>query len=313
MRSRRFVFALSLAVLALAPAPAAAQRASERVPGRPGLVPDSPKAAIRCLAQAYNERSLERFGSVLSADYRFHFAVGDAAGAGYLNGFDRTHEMRAARSLFTGVDENGAPARIVARSLRVTVGGMDEGADPEHPDSLASYRVVVVRRMALRVTTPSGERIELLPADHIFYLVRGDAAQCAAGQPALANRWYIRRWMEDWHAVEQALAATDGRCEEAGNAATDPALAAAFGVRALDSPLCPTLEVACDLPTAEPATLEVYDLQGRRLARQVLHPSAPGTMRVPAGSGARFPPGAYWLRLSQGQRPPSRRMVIVAR
>jgi hypothetical protein len=313
MSSRRFAFALFAMSFLVLPAPASAQRAVERVPGRPRLAPDSPKAAIRCLAQAYNERSIGRFEGLLSADYRFHFSAGDSAGSGYLNAFDRGHELRSARRLFTGVDENGEPAGIIAKTLRVTVGGMDEGADPEHPDSLSAYRVVVARQMTMRITREKGETMVGLPADQIFYLVRGDVAQRVEGQPGLATRWYIRRWMEDVRAVEKALAATDGHCEDAEKMAAGAALAGAFGVRALDSPLCPTLDVVCDLPTAEPATLEVYDLQGRRVARQELHPSAPGTVRVQAGSGQRFAPGAYWLRLTQGRRAPSKRMVIVAR
>lgn len=282
-------------------------------PAASRTAPVTPRAAIRCFAEAYESRSVEQLGALFSADYRFHFSSGDRAGAGYLRGADRDFELRAANGIFKGVHTKDVDRPGVQR-IGVSVGGMEEGADPEHPDSLSHYRVVVVHRLAFKIQVTDDEINEALAADHVFHLVRGDVAQRVEGQPGGADRWYIRRWMENIREVEEQLAGTDGRCEETGApAAADGALAGVLAVRALDTPLCPTLEVACDLPVMAPATLEVYDLQGRRLAKQVLNPSAPGTVRVQAGAGQRFAPGAYWLRLTQAGRPPGRRLVVVAR
>ena len=308
MRAIPLVFAFAALVAAPAvPATAAdAARAPRTRPDvRARVVPSTPRGAIRGFAAAYEEGSSERVAALLSADYRFHFSAGDRAGEGYLNGFDREHELEAVAGFF---------GRLGGMRVRVTVGGLEEGADPEHPDSLSHYRVVVARRFAFDMRDDSGQVTESLPAEHIFYLVRGDVAQRVDGQPGGADRWYIRRWMEDVHFVEKQLAGTDGRCEEAEQlAAEGGALAGVLAVRALDVPLCPTLDVVCDLPRAAPAALEVYDLQGRRLAKQVLNPTAPGPVRVQAGSGQRFAPGAYWLRLTQAGLPPGRRLVVVAR
>lgn len=296
-------------LLLLAASPASSQAPPAHRTGRERSPANSPTTTIRAMARAYNERSVETLDGLLTADYRFHFSDGDSSGLGYVNGFDRAHELESARSMLEGDPGSQLP---MARSIRVTVGEMESGPDPEHPDSLSHYRVVVVHRMNIRILGQGGEKLGSLPADQIFHLVRGDVAQRTERQVASPTRWYVRRWLEDIHAFERTLAATAGRCEEmTARAAVD--VTGAFGVRALDSPLCPTLDVVCDLPGSENAVLEVYDVQGRRLARRDLAVAAPGAVRVQAGSGARFAPGAYWLRLTQGRRPASHRMVVVAR
>ena len=295
--------ALVLVLLSLA-VPAGAAREPRSKP-LPPVIPASPASAVRELARAYNARSVDGLDALYSGDYRFHFSAGDKAGEGYLNGFDREHDLESARSLFDG-------RRVQIQRMKITTGRFEESADPEHPDSLLHYRVVVAPAFRFDITANDTLQLESLETTQIFYLVRGDVAQLAPGQSASAGRWYIRRWMEDLRAVEKALAGTDGRCEAAAQDAVLP-VAGVLGVRAINVPLCPTLEVVCDLPSAAPATLEVYDVQGRRLARQELRPTAPGPLRVLAGGGQRFAPGAYWLRLLQAGHPPGKRLVIVAR
>lgn len=307
MRAQAFAFA----VLALLGAvPASSRPAPERPESARRVAPDTPKAAVRALVQAYNERSVRKLEALMSADYRFHISAGDTLSRYFLNGLDRRTEMGSAKVLFEGLVVDGKVVKRPAERITITLGRLEEGADPEHPDSMSHYRVVVAHKLGFSIV--DDDTMESLPADQVFCLVRGDVAQRLDGQPGLANRWYIRRWLENLTAVEKRLAGIDGHCEEAA----DPAVgtpAGVFGVRALDSPLCATLDVACDLPSAEPATLEVFDLQGRRMAKQVLRPTAPGTVRIQAGAGARFAPGAYWLRLTQGRRPASKRLVLVAR
>lgn len=308
MKSPHAALVLALFLLCLA-VPAFAAR-EERAPAPPSVVPTSPKSAVRELARAYTARSVEGLAALYSADYRFHFSAGDSAGAGYLRGLPRDEDLASAVAMLRSYTSPEGVTVPGVKRVRITAGPLEEGADPEHPDSLLHYRVVVANHFEFDIV--AYDTLQTRPSTQIFYLVRGDVAQLAPGQRASANRWYIRRWLEDVRAVEQALAATDGRCEENEALAAAP-LAGVFGVRALNTPLCPTLEVVCDLPRAEPATLEVYDLQGRRLARQELRPTQPGPMRLLAGGGRHFAPGAYWLRLLQAGQAPSKRMVIVAR
>lgn len=308
MNARRAVLVFVLSACVAAPALAAAPRRD----AKPPLRPVSPQNTVRCLADAYEHMSLDEFSSLLSADYVFHFSTGDSTGRGFLNGFDREHEIGSAKGLFNlypGTEDS--PNRVV--SIRTSAGRLEESPDPEHPDSISHYRVVVARNFGIDMKTAGNEEMQSLAATEVFYLVRGDVARLVEGQVPLAGRWYIRRWMEDVDAFAKSMAGRDGHCDEPSPAGAESVLPAVFGVRPVDSPLCPTLEVVCDLPTAEPATLEVFDLQGRRLAKQELRPPGPGPMRIAAGSGQRFAPGAYWLRLTQGRRVPSKRLVVVAR
>ena len=201
-------------------------------------------------------------------------------------------------------------------SMNVTARDLEVGPDPEHPDSMSHYQVVVAHRMSYRFVEGEGDSSDIMvneTGDQIFYLVRGDAALLAPGQRGGRDRWYIRHWFEDIARLRARLGEADGQCEETTTAGL-PTLALALGMRALDSPLCSTLKLACDLPGSEPATLEVFDVAGRRLARRELLPTSAGsTLQVEAGSGMRFAPGAYFLRLTQGNRAPSRKMVLVAK
>ena len=292
-----------------APSPATATALAE-----PGFAARTPAATVTRLADAYNHRSIDRMDALLTADYRFHFSEADAAGSNFTNGLSRENEMLATRRLFAFPPADTSIHRPQIDRMAISVGAVDEGVDPEHPDSTCQYRVVIAHEYRLRLVFTNGDSTTTKPALHVFHVVRGDAAVRMPGQPADTTHWYIRRWLEDMDAVTIALGSVDGECTggpEAGQtAAVAPSL---VGLRAIGVPLCSTLKVLCDLPGSEPALLEVYDVQGRRLAQRTLSPQTPGSELVEAGNGKRFLPGVYWVRLVQGRRPPVTRMVVVAR
>jgi hypothetical protein len=92
-----------------------------------------------------------------------------------------------------------------------------------------------------------------------------------------------------------------------------PIAVSALAIRPLLNPACPRLEVTCDLPGAEPARVEVYDVAGRLVNRRDVPVAAAGRVTVEAGAGTSLRPGVYWVRLGQAARRPSTRMVVVAR
>jgi len=148
------------------------------------------------------------------------------------------------------------------------------------------------------------------PALHVFHLVRGDAAVRAEGQPTDHGRWYVRRWLEDVEGLTLALAENRGRCGEPAPRPRAPARSEGstrpagtpvdLAIHPLGNPACPTVDLTCDLPGSEPALLDLPN-------------PPPGTVRVEAGAGARIVPGVYWVRLSQGARRPTTKMIVVAR
>jgi hypothetical protein len=300
------VSALVLATMATLTAPPASSQTSYPA--------TSPTATITRLAEAYDARSVPRMDALLTADYRFHFSRSDLSGSAWANGLSREFDMRSTTNLFAlNPVETGNPDSPRLDSLYVLVGAVEAGVDPEHPDSSCQYRVAIAHDFRLRLVFTDGRATMLTPSLHVFHVVRGDAAVCMPGQPADTSHWYIRRWIEDVDAITIALSRMDGECTGGAEESQPVAIAPGIvGLRAIGAPLCPTLKVLCDLPGSEPAVLEVYDVLGRRLARRVVTPQSPGSVLVEAGSGRHFTPGAYWVRLTQGRRPPVTRPVTVA-
>jgi hypothetical protein len=88
-----------------------------------------------------------------------------------------------------------------------------------------------------------------------------------------------------------------------------PAPAAALSL-ALDGahPIQGSIVARVGLASSEPARLELFDIGGRRVAAQVV---AGTSGRVEVQRSGSFAPGLYWLRLSQGARSVSTRLVVV--
>jgi len=65
------------------------------------------------------------------------------------------------------------------------------------------------------------------------------------------------------------------------------------------------------LPTAAPTTLEVYDLQGRRVAVPVTREVQEiGVHRIPLGTSG-WRPGVYYCRLSSADQVLTRKFVLL--
>ena len=81
----------------------------------------------------------------------------------------------------------------------------------------------------------------------------------------------------------------------------------AFALRPLANPVAGALRVACSLPSAEPATLTLFDVTGRVCARQRI--AAAGIRSVTLAE--RVPPGLYVVQLTQQGRRLSARIAVV--
>lgn len=291
---------------------------------RPAITPsasalaNTPTGALQALAAAYSEKSLEKVAGLFANDYQFSSTSMESVAV--MQNFGRDRELQTTGALFHGLVMNGKLVQPGADSIRIRIAGGSEAADPEHPDSVATYRLVAVRDFTFRIFVPGMDTLEATPALHVFHLVRGDAAVLAAGQSADTTRWYIRRWLEDMSGLAIALAKQKGDCEpqpvkrargEEKLPAT-PMSPLALAIHALGNPACPTMDVMCDLPSTESARLEVYDIMGRRVNQQTIAIGAAGTQRLQAGVGADIKPGAYWIRLTQGRRHATR-MIVVAK
>jgi hypothetical protein len=89
-------------------------------------------------------------------------------------------------------------------------------------------------------------------------------------------------------------------------------LALVFGLEgARPNPAVGPLTVAFTLARAEPATLELLDVSGRRIIARDLGNFGPGRHEIRLGECGCTPPGMYWLRLAQAGRSLVRRAVVV--
>jgi hypothetical protein len=278
-----------------------------------------PQAALERLADGYRDLSPDSVAATLTADFLFH-SIGDSL-AGFVSGASRDDEVGVVRSLMRGVIRGGDTLMAPADSVGMTLDGISEGVDPEHPDSTQHYRVLTVHRFEFGVRTTRGVRFIASSKLHVFHAVRGDVALLTPEQPVDSTRWYLRRWLEDVTGVNAELAQRQGDCGEApapvagprSASGGTPAVPTVLAVRALTSPACAKLEIRCDLPGREPARVEVYDVSGRRVNQREVAVAAAGTMTIEAGHGATLYPGVYWVRIGQGQRTPATRMVVVAK
>ncbi len=69
--------------------------------------------------------------------------------------------------------------------------------------------------------------------------------------------------------------------------------------------------VLLSLPDAEPATLELFDVAGRRLWSREVGSLGAGEHTVGVGDGARLPVGVYLARLRQGAQAATARIVVI--
>jgi hypothetical protein len=77
------------------------------------------------------------------------------------------------------------------------------------------------------------------------------------------------------------------------------------------NPAVGRINVSFSLPGGEPARLSVVDVSGREIMRQEVGALGAGRHVAPFETGARTPPGIYWLRLTQGHRTQTARVAVV--
>jgi hypothetical protein len=71
------------------------------------------------------------------------------------------------------------------------------------------------------------------------------------------------------------------------------------------------LRVRFSLPSAQPARLELYDLNGRLVSAREVGTLGAGEHSLQISAGGHIPPGVYWLRLSQASRRATARIAVV--
>lgn len=268
-------------------------------------------ATLEHWAAAFRARRPQDQAAWLTQDYRGH------APSGAIDRFDEglTREAERARTepLLLGIVQNGRTVLSAADSAGVTLDGVRERPDPEHADSTDHYRLTTVTRLGYGVRRTDGATLRREPATSVFQMVRGDAARLDSTQSASPDLWYVRGMFEDLPAIRRMLAAVEGECPSGIAPRTAPGAPTALAVRPLAGPACPGVSVVCEFVTRGTARVQLYDVSGRLVNERTVNDPQPGAQSVMAGAGALVPPGTYWVRLVQGDRPAAVRRVLVGR
>jgi hypothetical protein len=168
---------------------------------------DSPIGLMRRFEHAYEERDLDRYRELFTADFLFLPSDPEVA-ARCPNGWHREDEIASADHLFHGFTDRMGVYRPAATRIVLDLSPYEEQADPEHPDSTAYYRRYDVPSVTLQIWTPA-QNFFISDQEHVYYVVRGDAAVLDESQERSADVWYIRKWVENPRWAGRALASGD--------------------------------------------------------------------------------------------------------
>ena len=265
--------------------------------------------AMKSLAAAYETKDPDALDALYTADYEYIVARDPTPGLS-IPIMNRDDELLAARNLFRGVSRDGQVGMPAAQSIDVSMKGLSEVGDPQHPDSAGFYRLVVCQEFALDMKLANDQVVKTKPALHVFHLVRGDAAVLTAGNPADPKRWYIRRWVDDVKGLESALALSKGDCNPQPVPVEEIISGLRLAIQPLGNPACPTIDLMCTVPSKGATTIEVFDVQGRRVNKQSVDFPQPGVQKLQAGAGAKIKPGVYIVRVTQGKTIASQKVMV---
>lgn len=257
---------------------------------------ESPQSALNRLEKSYRELDLELYGSLLTADYRF--ITGDPRfDREYPEGFDRLTDLGSMAGLFN-VDT--PPNRLAVTMIEFDLGLVGEGTDPDHPDSLDHYRLLIAPNPAMTVHAGTPEepaQMQMTRSLLAFYMVRGDAAVLPDGAPATDGVWYLRRWVET--PPEQPAPGDAGGVQAAARASF--ALA--------ENPARGPFQLLLTLPARQMCAIELFDVTGRSMHRRPAAAFEAGTTRLELTESASLPAGIYWVRVMQESRELGTRVV----
>ncbi len=188
-----FPRALIVAVLALACFGCSTERHVTRplVPTRPE--PNSPANAVRLFAWGWNNRDLDAFTGLFSADFRFVFALGDSAGNLFRDHpVDRAEMLTMLRNLFIG-----GGSEPPATSITLTFDPILRSVSDDRPGKYTEWHKQVLTNVDFSIKTDQQEY--RITGQARFYVVRGDSAVIPADLAAQgvgpdSTRWYIDQW-----------------------------------------------------------------------------------------------------------------------
>lgn len=242
-----------------------------------------PIQTVLAMYAAFERRDPEGWIAGMSHRYRFDSDDPEFARK-HPRGFDRDDELAFAKHLFRGGGRgpDGRPLPI-ATQVEAPLGSVWV----EMRTIGARRAVAHVQRYAYVLVFDDGSRVTLEGSDNTLELAREDGA------------WRVIAWHE--HVLGGEAVATAGNAEsgaaDAGEQADSDPVPDRLAIHRLGGLSGSSIVFELALPSRG-GKLELFDVQGRRVAKQDLGGLAPGMRRIELPASG-VPAGTYWARVQQ--------------
>lgn len=184
-----------LAVLAVGCSDQGARMPTNPVATAP--VADSPQSALRVFEWCWNQREIEAYSGLFTADFRFQFGVLDPYGIAYRdNPWGRDDEIISLDHLF-----NGSPDKPAASSIALTLDRNFIVQPDPRPGKDPRWHKAIRTSVFCRVV--DADQVSAVATGYgLFFLVRGDSAAVSPemldlGSMPDSTGWFIERWEDE--------------------------------------------------------------------------------------------------------------------
>lgn len=242
----------------------------------PAALPQSdPIRTVIALFAAFERRDPVAWVDAMSDDYRFD-SDDPAFVRSHPQGFTRDDELAFATHLFRGGGRApGGGALPIATQVEAPLGAVSV----EMRSIDATRAVAHVERYGYVLTFDDGSRMAISGSDNVLELALED------------GEWRVIAWHERINAGPASAAAP------AAGESNATEIPERLAIRRLGQLAGSSIAFELALPRRG-GVLELFDVQGRRMARRDLEGIAPGMRRVELPA-SHVPAGTYWARVQQ--------------
>ena len=253
----------------------------------------TPREAVLDMFDAYRRRSLPEYLAWFDPEFRFD-SDDSTFRAHYANGMSLSDEVLYSSRLLAG-KESECTGLPYATRVRLSLRWLN--TSPTRPT--AGLATVVLEGLRVRIDLSDGDEFDSGEAHHELLMARTE------------DGWRVRRWLESDRTPQGTLADSTASAptdSSAARAVADrSAIPARLGVTAFADHSLNALGFSVGLPR-EGGVLELFDVQGRRVASRDLDGLRPGYHRISLDGGA-WSAGIYWARVRQGELAATARVV----
>lgn len=174
---------------------------SDPPPPPPPLPPnDTPHNTMLRFLGAYEQKKAQEYQDLFTTDFTYEFSTSTDPDlvTKYQTGWFKADETESSTHLFQGYTPPGQPYAPAASSINIDLANtqpVDDngvGLDPV----THKFNFTRVDGQIVIPTSPDPTNFLIENNTNVFYLVRGDQAQLATGQPADSTHWYFYRWVD---------------------------------------------------------------------------------------------------------------------